>query len=293
MSSPSPLSQRVDQPIKGIVLVCLATFLFSSHDAISKYLSAFYPIVMVVWVRYLVHTLLMAGFLLPREGMRVLRTRRPLLQVVRALSLVGVSLLFTTGLRYIPLAEATSVIFLAPLLVTALSVPLLKERVSRGQWGAVLVGFAGVLLIVRPGSALFTPAILYPLAAAVCFAFYQLLTRILARSDSSGTSNFITGLTNTLIMSALVPFFWHLPDTLGHSLLMLALGACGMGGHMLLTQAFRHASPPLLAPFGYGQIVFAGLLGLLLFNHAPDQIGLLGIGIIVGSGLFMAYAQKR
>ncbi|MCY1481001.1 Riboflavin transporter [compost metagenome] len=293
MSSPSPLSQRVDQPIKGIVLVCLATFLFSSHDAISKYLSAFYPIVMVVWVRYLVHTLLMAGFLLPREGMRVLRTRRPLLQVVRALSLVGVSLLFTTGLRYIPLAEATSVIFLAPLLVTALSVPLLKERVSRGQWGAVLVGFAGVLLIVRPGSALFTPAILYPLAAAVCFAFYQLLTRILARSDSSGTSNFITGLTNTLIMSALVPFFWHLPDTLGHSLLMLALGACGMGGHMLLTQAFRHASPPLLAPFGYGQIVFAGLLGLLLFNHAPDQIGLLGIAIIVGSGLFMAYAQKR
>lgn len=293
MSSPSPLSQRVDQPIKGIVLVCLATFLFSSHDAISKYLSAFYPIVMVVWVRYLVHTLLMAGFLLPREGMRVLRTRRPLLQMVRALSLVGVSLLFTTGLRYIPLAEATSVIFLAPLLVTALSVPLLKERVSRGQWGAVLVGFAGVLLIVRPGSALFTPAILYPLAAAVCFAFYQLLTRILARSDSSGTSNFITGLTNTLIMSALVPFFWHLPDTLGHSLLMLALGACGMGGHMLLTQAFRHASPPLLAPFGYGQIVFAGLLGLLLFNHAPDQIGLLGIGIIVGSGLFMAYAQKR
>ncbi|MDH4873822.1 DMT family transporter [Pseudomonas sp. BN515] len=293
MSSQSPLSQRVDQPLKGIVLVCLATFLFSSHDAISKYLSAFYPIVMVVWVRYLVHTLLMAGFLLPREGTRVLRTKRPLLQVARALCLIGVSLLFTTGLRHIPLAEATSVIFLAPLLVTTLSVPLLKERVSRGQWGAVLVGFAGVLLVVRPGSALFTPAILYPLAAAVCFAFYQLLTRILARTDSSATSNFITGLTNTLIMSAMVPFFWHLPDTLGHSLLMLALGTCGMGGHMLLTQAFRHASPPLLAPFGYGQIVFAGLLGLLLFNHAPDQIGLLGIAIIVGSGLFMAYAQKR
>ncbi|MDE3735224.1 MULTISPECIES: DMT family transporter [Pseudomonas] len=293
MSAQSHLPQRIDQPLKGIVLVCLATFLFSSHDAISKYLSAFYPIVMVVWVRYLVHTLLMAGYLLPREGGRVLRTKRPLLQVVRALCLIGVSLLFTTGLRYIPLAEATSVIFLAPLLVTALSVPLLRERVSRGQWAAVLVGFGGVLLIVRPGGALFTPAILLPLAAAVCFAFYQLTTRILSRSDSAATTNFITGLTNTLIMSALVPFFWHLPDSLGHSLLMLALGACGMGGHMLLTQAFRHASPPLLAPFGYGQIVFAGLLGLLLFNHAPDQVGLLGIAIIVGSGLFMAYAQKR
>ncbi|WP_165675052.1 DMT family transporter [Metapseudomonas otitidis] len=291
--SPSTPSLRREEPLKGILLICVAIFLFSSHDAISKYLSAFYPIIMVVWVRYLVHTLLMAGYLLPQQGLRVLRAKRPGLQVARALCLIGVSLLFTTGLRYIPLAEATSVIFLAPLLVTALSVPLLKERVTRGQWVAVLLGLGGVLLIVRPGGALFTPAVLLPVSAAVCFAFYQLLTRILSRYDSPATSNFITGLTNTLIMSTLVPFFWSLPTTPSHGLLMLALGACGMGGHMLLTQAFRYASPALLAPFSYGQIVFAGLLGYLLFDHAPDAIGVVGIAIIVGSGLFTAYAQRR
>ncbi|MGC8102772.1 DMT family transporter [Metapseudomonas otitidis] len=291
--SPSTPSLRREEPLKGILLICVAIFMFSSHDAISKYLSAFYPIIMVVWVRYLVHTLLLAGYLLPQQGLRVLRAKRPGLQVARALCLIGVSLLFTTGLRYIPLAEATSVIFLAPLLVTALSVPLLKERVTRGQWVAVLLGLGGVLLIVRPGGALFTPAVLLPVSAAVCFAFYQLLTRILSRYDSPATTNFITGLTNTLIMSTLVPFFWSLPTTTGHGLLMLALGACGMGGHMLLTQAFRYASPALLAPFSYGQIVFAGLLGYLLFDHAPDAIGVVGIAIIVGSGLFTAYAQRR
>ena len=129
MSSRTPLS-GVNQPLRGIALVVVATFLFASHDALSKFLGGLYPIVMVVWARYLVHTLLMAGIFLPKAGMAVLRTRRPLLQTLRALSLLSTSLLFTAGLQYLPLAEATSVNFLAPVLVTALSAPLLKERVS-------------------------------------------------------------------------------------------------------------------------------------------------------------------
>ncbi|MEK1904952.1 MAG: DMT family transporter [Pseudomonas sp.] len=292
MSLPSVSPRRADEPLKGILLVCLAIFLFSSHDAISKYLSGLYPIVMVVWVRYLVHTLLLAGFFLPREGLRVLRTGRPWLQLLRALCLIGTSLFFTTGLRHIPLAEATAVNFLAPLLVLALSVPLLHERVSLGQWLAVLGGMVGVLIIVRPGSALFTVEILFPLGSALCFGFYQLITRILSSHDSPSTSNFLTGLINTLIMTALVPFFWQAPQTLGQALLMLALGACGMGGHMLLTQSFRFASPSLLAPFGYGQIVFAGLLGFLLFDHMPDAWAILGICIICLCGLLVAVGQR-
>lgn len=142
----------------------VATFLFASHDALSKFLGGLYPIVMVVWARYLVHTLLMAGIFLPKAGMAVLRTRRPLLQTLRALSLLSTSLLFTAGLQYLPLAEATSVNFLAPVLVTALSAPLLKERVSLGQWVAVVMGFIGVLVVVHPGGAMFTPAILFPWA---------------------------------------------------------------------------------------------------------------------------------
>ncbi|CAD5109857.1 DMT family transporter [Zestomonas carbonaria] len=291
MSTSRALS-GASQPFKGILLIVLATFLFSSHDALSKYLSGFYPVIMVVWARYVVHTLLMAGIFLPQSGLRVLRTKRPLLQVLRALCLLGTSLLFTSGLMFIPLAEATAVNFLAPLLVTALSVPLLGERVTLGQWLAVSLGFVGVLFIVHPGGELFTPAILLPLGSALCFCFYQLLTRMLSGIDSPTTSNFFAGLFNTLAMSALVPFFWQVPSA-SHGLLMLALGGCGMTAHLLLTQAFRHAAPALLAPFGYCQMVFAGLLGFLVFSHTPEVSALFGIAVICLSGLAAAWLQKR
>lgn len=287
----TPLS-GVNHPLKGILLLVLATFLFASHDGLSKYLCGFYPVIMVVWARYLVHTLLMAGIFLPQSGLRVLRSKRPGLQSLRACCLLGTSLLFTAGLQFIPLAEATAVNFLAPLLVTALSAPLLAERVSRGQWLAVLAGFVGVLIVVHPGGALFTPAVLLPFGSALCFSFYQLLTRKLSDIDTATTSNFFAGLHNTLLMSLLVPFFWQLPS-LGHGLLMLALGGCGMSAHLFLTQAFRHAAPALLAPFGYGQIVFAGLLGFLVFAHTPDSVTLLGILIICLSGLAAAWQNRR
>lgn len=282
----------VSQPFKGILLVVLATFLFSSHDAMSKYLSGFYPIVWVVWARYLVHTLLMLGIFLPQAGLRGLYTRRPRLQAARALCLLGCSLLFTKALQYLPLAEATAVNFLAPLMVTALSVPLLKESVSKGQWVAVLASFIGVLIIVHPGGALFTPAVLLPLGSATCFCFYQILTRKLSQVDSPTATNFFTGLFNTLVMSALVPFFWTVPS-LTHGLMTLALGTFGMLAHLFLTQAFRHAPPALLAPFSYCQIVFAGLMGIVLFGQRPDQWGLIGIAIVCLSGLAAAWLQRR
>ena len=292
MSLPTSPLPGANQPLRGIVLILAATFLFASHDALSKYLSGFYPVVMVVWARYVVHTLLMAGIFLPRAGLSVLRSKRPGLQVVRALCLLGTSLLFTTGIRYIPLAEATAVNFLAPLLVLALSVPLLGERVTRVQWAAVLVGFCGMLVIVHPGGELFTPAVLFPFGSALCFGVYQILTRILSDYDSPTTSNFFAGLCNTLLVSLLVPFFWQVP-TFGHGLLMLALGTCGMTAHLLLTQAFRHAAPALLAPFGYCQIVFAGLLGFVVFAHTPSGSAMLGMAIVCVGGLAAAWVQRR
>jgi drug/metabolite transporter (DMT)-like permease len=282
----------VNHPFKGILLVVVATFLFSSHDALSKYLCGFYPVVMVVWARYVIHTLLMAGIFLPQSGLRVLRTKRPLLQLMRALCLLGTSLLFTGALLFIPLAEATAVNFLAPVLVTALSVPLLGEQVTRGQWLAVICGFIGVLIIVHPGGELFTPAVLLPFCSALFFCVYQVLTRKLSEIDSPTTSNFFAGLCNTLVMSALVPFFWQVPSV-GHGVLMVALGACGMTAHLLLTQAFRHAAPALLAPFGYCQIVFAGLLGWWLFSHTPTLTTVIGIVVICCSGLAAAWQQRR
>ena len=281
-----------NKPFKGILLIVVATMLFASHDALSKYLTSFYPVLMVIWVRYLAHTVLMMGIFLPNTGLRVLRTRSLKLQILRACSLLGTSLFFITSLQYIPLAEATSVNFLAPLLVTALSVPMLKEQVTRGQWAAVLVGFCGVLIIVHPGGELFKPAILMPLCSATCFCFYQILTRKLSELDSPTTSNFYAGIICTIIMSVLVPFFWQIP-TWYHGLMMVALGGFGMVAHLMMTQAFRLAAPALLAPFGYCQIVFAGLLGFLLFNHVPEPATLLGISVICLSGLAAAWLQKR
>ena len=291
MSSSTPLS-GVNQPLRGIVLVVVATFLFASHDGLSKFLGGIYPVIMVVWARYVVHTLLMAGIFLPKAGLAVLRTRRPLLQTLRALSLLSTSLLFTTGLHYLPLAEATSVNFLAPVLVTALSVPLLKEHVTRGQWVAVVLGFIGVMVVVHPGGAMFSPAMLFPLGSALGFCFYQILTRQLSTIDSPTTSNFYAGLCNTLVMTALVPFFWQTPQW-SHVLLMLGLGGCGMTAHLLLTQAFRYAAPALLAPFSYCQIVFAGLLGWAVFGQVPDGTTQVGIGVICLSGLGAAWLQRR
>ena len=290
MPRPTSLTDT-SQPLRGILLVVLATFLFASHDALSKYLAGFYPILWVVWARYLVHTLLMMVIFLPQSGLRVLRTKRPGLQTLRALCLLGTSLLFTTALQYIPLAEATAVNFLAPLLVTALSLPLLGEKVTRGQWVAVLVSFVGVTVIIHPGGELFKPAVLLPFCSALCFCFYQLLTRKLSGIDSPTTSNFFTGLLNTLVMSAVVPMFWQTPSLI-HGLMAVALGTFGMTAHLFLTQAFRHAPPAMLAPFSYCQIVFAGILGLVLFGHSPDIAGLVGIALICLSGLGAAWLQR-
>lgn len=292
MSTVSTPLSGINQPLRGISLIVLATLLFATHDTLSKYLSGIYPVIMVVWVRYVLHTLLMAGIFMPSAGLRVLRTKRPGLQALRATCLLGTSLLFTSGLMFIPLAEATAVNFLAPLLVTALSVPLLGEHVTRGQWIAVLVGFLGVMVIVHPGGELFTPAVLLPLGSAMCFACYQLLTRLVSAHDSPTTSNFFAGLFNSLLMSTLVPFFWQTPQ-LKHLPLMLALGTCGMVAHLLLTQAFRFAAPAMLAPFGYCQIVFAGLLGFLVFSHAPSLTAQFGIVVICLSGLAAAWQQRR
>jgi drug/metabolite transporter (DMT)-like permease len=284
-----PTSHR---PGLGILLILAAGLLLASHDALSKSLTQLYPVLLVVWARYLAQTLLMAALFAPRLGWDLVRTRRPWLQLTRGLSLVAISLLFFSALRYIPLGEATAVIFLAPLVVILLSAFVLKEQIGAGIWLAVGCGLLGVLIIVRPGGALFTPAILLPFAAALCFGLYQLLTRRLSATDHPATSNFLTSLLGALLMSLALPWVWQLPE-FSHGLLMAALGALAMTGHMLLTHAYRFASAASLAPFTYGQIVIATLLGMLFFAHTPDAGGIAGMAIIILSGLCLAWSQRR
>ncbi len=274
-----------------MLLILLSGILLASHDGLSKYLTQLYPVFLVVWARYLAQVVLMLGMFAPRMGRRVFHTLRPWPQLLRGLSLVSVSIMFISGLRYIPLAEATAVIFLTPLMVTVASA-LLGERVSHSQWLAVGVGLLGVMIIVRPGGALFTPAVLLPFGAAISFTVYQLLTRRLSGTDHPVTSNFLSSLVGFLVMSVLVTFNWRTPSV-HDAVLMASLGLMAMSGHLVLTQAFRYASAASLAPFTYGQIVFAGIVGFIAFGHIPDVEAIAGMTVIIASGLCMAYVQSR
>lgn len=281
------------KPLYGVLLVLCAGFLLATHDGVSKYLTHIYPLIMVIWLRYFVQTLAMIVLFFPRMRLDILRTRRPLLQLLRAISLLSISLLFIGGLRYIPLAEATAVMFLAPLIVTVLSALVLHERVSKGQWAAVTVGFLGVLFIVRPGGTLFTPAILLPVCASFCFAIYQLITRRLASTDHAVTSNFLSGLFGMIVLTALLPGQYTLEVANTDLLFMVALGLLAMTAHMLLTMALKYSTAATLAPFTYAQIVFAGVVGYLAFGHVPDTWSMLGVFIISCSGLAVAYLQHH
>lgn len=281
------------KPLFGVLLVLFAGSMLATHDGFSKYLTQSYPLIMVVWLRYLIQTLVMALLFAPKMRWTLLQTRRPWLQLSRSLSLLAVSLLFISGLRYIPLGEATAVIFLAPLIVTVLSALLLREQVSKGQWVAVTLGFLGVLFIVRPGGELFTPAILLPFSAAFCFALYQLITRKLASTDHALTSNFLSGLFGSVVLLLLLPghFTTEIADI--DLLFMLILGVLAMTAHILITIALQYATAATLAPFTYGQIVFAGLVGYIAFAHVPDVWAILGVLIISLSGLTVAYLQHQ
>ncbi len=279
---------------KGILFICAAVFLFASSDALSKYLTNFYPVVMVLWVRYVVHVSLMLGVLRPPSFKTLITTQNPKLQIIRGLCMVNTNLMFISALHFIPLAEGTAIVYLSPLLVTAMSGPLLGERITRLQWVAVAIGFIGVLFIVRPGGGMFHPVALLALGAAFSFSVYQIITRKLNHTDSSSTTNFISGLISALVTSLLLPFFWKAP-TLYFALLMVLLGISALVSHLLMTKAYQYAKPSTLAPFSYTQLLFAGLIGYIFFNQVPELLGLIGMLIVVAGGLlvFSQLSYKR
>lgn len=279
--------------LRGILLIMAAVSTFAILDTTAKYLSHSYPVPLIVWVRYAMHAALMLLVLGPRLGRALVQTQRPGLQAVRGVVLAASSLFYFGALSFMPIAEAAAITFLAPLLVTAMSVYFLKERVRRSAWAALAAGFVGVLLIARPGGAVFTPAVLLPLATAVCFATYQLMTRQLAGVDSTLATLFIGALVGTAVISVLLPFYWALPQTPFDAFLFVMLGVLGASSHFVLIRAFEYAPPSVLAPFVYVQLVTVLVLGYLVFGEFPDGLSLAGMGIIVLSGAWIAVRQER
>lgn len=279
---------------QGILLMLAALFLFACLDATAKHLSYTYAIPLLVWARYTLHCLLMTVFLAPSLRWRLVATRRPLAQVVRALMLVGTTGFCMASFRLMPLAETTSIVFVTPLAVSLLAGPILGERVGPLRWTAVIAGFAGVLLIARPGGDLSAGGISFALAAAACYTVYQLQTRLLSPTESTLTMLFYTALVGTVAMTLALPWFWRGPlPTLGDTLLIATLGLYGGTGHYLLTRAFRITPVSTLSPFQYSQLIWAILLGWLVFGDLPDGPTALGMAVIAGSGLAVVLANAR
>jgi drug/metabolite transporter (DMT)-like permease len=281
-------------PLRGIALLVLSVMCFAGLDATSKHLSQTYAVPLLVWARYTFHLLLMLLFLAPSMGRKLIVTTRPVLQVVRALMLVGVTGFAMAAFRFMPLAETTALLFVTPLIVALLAGPVLKERVGLRRWIAVALGFGGVLLIARPGGAITLPGILLTSIAALCYAIYQIQTRILSPTDGTWTMLFYTALVGTVAMSFGLPLFWGGPmPNLQDALMIASLGIFGGTGHLLMISALRHASAATLSPFLYTQLIWATLLGWLFYDHLPDALAVAGMAVIAGSSLAVAAWERR
>ncbi len=290
--SSTPHSPAADHPgLRGIALLMTAVFIFALMDTTAKYLGRSYALPEVIWGRYFAHLIFMLVVFAPRLGLRIFHTRRLGLQALRSLMLVLCTGFFFAALNYLPIAEATAIGFISPFLVTLLSGPLLGEHVKRAQWLAVAAGFSGVLIVIRPGGGLLSYAALLPMATALCYSLYQILTRKLAASENPVVTLFYTALVGGVVSTAVLPFYWVMPAPVDCGL-MLLLGIAGGVGHYVLIRAFERTPASVLAPFGYTQIVWVTLLGYLVFGNFPDMVSLLGMAVIVCSGLYCGWVAR-
>ena len=271
---------------RSIALVLAAVFLFACQDAIGKYLFASYPVPFVQAVRYFVNVAIMLALFLPRLGWGIARTSRIWLVSARGLALAFGSLTGGLALRTMPLAEMNSILYLAPLGVLFLSMPVLGEKVKWFGWVATGIGFVGLLFIVRPGTNLSGISLIYAFLCLLTAVVYPMLSRLLSKTESTQTLMFYVGLAGSIFFGAQLP--WSLPahlPALPDMGLMVALGAISLVGHSLFTAAYARAPVSLLAPFTYAHIAWATLLGWLVFQQVPDRITFIGIGLVAIAGV--------
>ncbi len=278
----------------GILLHIAGLWLLSTLDASGKWLVlAGVPVLMVSWVRYAVHTALMTAVVLPQRGKAIFRTRSLTRQLVRGFLMIATTVLFFSVLARLPLAEATAINFMAPLFVMAMAPWLLGEPHRLHRWLGVLLGFAGMLVVVRPGAQLDPVGVALGLLTAFTFSLFQISTRRVAHDDPL-TTNFYGGLFGTAALTLALPWFWVTPELSSWEwVLLLSTGFTGFFGHWLQAAAYRKSPASLLAPFSYMQIISAATLGWLVFGQVPGQTTALGITLICLAGLGVALTEAR
>jgi len=284
---------RSDQPGKGILLTICALLCFTAIDTCAKLLTETLPALEIAFFRYFGHFVIMAAVYLPLRGISILRANRPKTQVFRAIVLMCSTLLNFLALQYLQLGVTSAIFFTIPLIVCALSVPFLGETVGPRRWTAIVVGLVGVLIIVRPGLGALHWAWLLSIGASFCAACYFILTRKLAGTDSTETSQFYLGLVAITIITPLAISVWVWPNSTTEVILCILIGFFGWLGHQCLTIAHRFAPASLLSPFTYLQILSMVASGYFIFNTIPDMWVFIGAGIVIASGLYMWLRERQ
>ena len=293
-TTPSRLADSSDPKVRltGIGLICGAFICFAVLDATAKWLGQTISYVEISWARYAGHFLLSFLVINPWNTPGVWRTKRLGLQMLRSLLLVGITVSNFFALQYLQLDQTISILFSTPFFVAVFAGPLLGEWIGPRRWIAIMVGFAGVLVIVRPTTHGLHPAVIASLFGALCYAFYNICTRRLASTDSTATTMFYSSLVGATLLTIPLPWFWSTPTdalVIGN---MAMLGVYGGLGHLLLVMAHRRAPAAVLAPFLYSQIIWMILAGWLLFGQVPNQWTLIGAGIVIASGLYLLSRER-
>jgi len=278
-----------DTRLRGIVLFLVAISFFSGSDVLAKVVTESLPTIEVVWIRYCVFVIL--AFALIRAGGGRFRVATPSRQIWRGLGLMGSGLCFVMSLQTLPMAEAATIGFTSPLLITLLSAPLLGERVGLRRWLAVAIGMVGVLVVVRPGAAAFDVGALWVVGSSLSWAVAIIITRRMSGADAPSMLMW-SALTGVVVLSFIVPFVFVMPSL--HQLgLAVAVGVLATAGQYFMVLAYRHAAASVLAPFSYVQMLYAIVSGFLVFGALPDGLTLLGGGIVAVSGLWSAQNERR
>jgi drug/metabolite transporter (DMT)-like permease len=288
-SAPPP----VDRTLRAILSIIFSVLCFSVLNAISKTLSQTFPVIEVIWGRYIFAFIFMLALFLPRSGMNLFRWHNVPSQIVRGLLLFFSSFLYFHGIAYLPLATAASISLTSPLVVTALSSKFLGEAVGPRRWAACCVGFIGALIVVRPGHANFEMHSLLIVGSTLCSSLYQLFSRRYGQTERPDASATMATIVGTVVATPLLPFEWVTPTLGWHWLLFVGMGVAAGVGHYFLTIAYSQAPAAVVAPFNYMQLLGAALLGYLVFQDLPDFWTWVGAAVIVSSGLYLGHIERQ
>ncbi|HSI41682.1 MAG TPA: DMT family transporter [Xanthobacteraceae bacterium] len=277
--------------LAGIALMCVGFAVFALLDSTAKWLSPHVPAAELAWARYAGNFALVALVFNPWTHPGVLRTRRPFIQITRALLLVVSTVTNFIAVRYLQLDQTVSITFSTPFFVALFAGPLLGEWLGPRRWMAILFGFCGVLVVIRPTGELH-PAMLYSLAGAFCYALYNISTRFLARTDSTATTMFYAAAIGLAVTTVPLPFVWTTPTGPWVIANLMVIGIYGAIGHLLLVLAHRRAPAAVLSPFIYTQLIWMTLAGWLVFGQFPTLWTLAGAGIVILSGLYLIHRER-